>query len=227
MTETAAPTTTPEVSFYFDAGCPWTWNTSRWLVAVADEQGFPITWRTFSLALANEGREIPERFRAMQASGQAALRIVEALRAGARGPGADAGPAGPAGRADPDEAIGRFYLELGRRWHHDEEPRSLDVVLAALAAAGLEAYAGAAEDTSWDGALRASLDEALALAGPDVGSPVLRLDDKAMFGPIISPPPVGVDARALWDAVRLLIPAEGVYEIKRGRSGGVRAGARP
>jgi hypothetical protein len=56
---------------------------------------------------------------------------------------------------------------------------------------------------------------------------VLRLDDKAMFGPIISPPPTGVDAQTLWDAVALLVPAEGVYEIKRGRKAGVAAGTRP
>ena len=71
----------PAVSFYFDVVCPWTWNTSRWLVEVAETRGFPITWRTFSLAIANEGQEIPEQYRAPTATGRGALRVIESLRA--------------------------------------------------------------------------------------------------------------------------------------------------
>jgi len=55
---TAAPTRTG-ATFYFDPGCPWTWMTSRWLVAAAQERALDIRWRTFSLALLNEDRPLP------------------------------------------------------------------------------------------------------------------------------------------------------------------------
>jgi 2-hydroxychromene-2-carboxylate isomerase len=200
----------PTVAFYFDPVCPWTWNTSRWLVEVAEAKGFTVAWRTFSLAMANEGAEVPEQYRAAHAASRGVLRIIEALR------------------ADGDnDGIGRLYLEIGRRWHHDGAGFGEDVVGAAISAAGLDGHAKDAEDESWDGALRASLAEALDLAGPGVGSPILRLDDRAMFGPIISPPPTGAPALALWDAVTVLVSAAGVYEMKRGRRSGVEAGARP
>jgi 2-hydroxychromene-2-carboxylate isomerase len=204
------PETTPAVSFHFDPVCPWTWNTSRWLVEVAGQRALPVTWRTFSLAIVNEGKEVPEQYRAPMAASRGALRVIEALRADGR-----------------NDDIGAFYTELGRRWHHDHEPVADETVVAALGAVGLDAYTKALDDDSWDDILRASLNEALDLAGPDIGSPVLRLDDRAMFGPIVSPPPQGEAAGALWDAVRAMIAADGVYEIKRGRSGGPVPGPRP
>jgi hypothetical protein len=200
----------PAVSFYFDSVCPWTWNTSRWLVEVAGARGLPITWRTFSLAIANAGREIPEQYRVPVAAGRGALRVIEALRADGR-----------------NEDIGRLYLELGRRFHHDGQTPSSAVVDDALAAADLKDYSGAIDDENWDEALRTSFDEAVGLAGPDIGSPVLRLGDKAMFGPIVSPPPTGAAALALWDAVQALVSADGVYELKRGRTGEPAFNARP
>jgi hypothetical protein len=200
----------PDVSFYFDPSCPWTWNTSRWLVDVARDRGFPVRWRTFSLAVHNEGRDIGERARATLEAAKAALRVVEALR-----------------RDDRNDDIARFYLDLGRRWHHDHDDRTVDTVRSVLEDVRLSALGPAIDDDALDASLRASIAEALELAGPDVGSPILRIGDHAMFGPIVSPPPVGVDGTKLWDAMALLIPAAGVYEIKRGRSGPVKAGLRP
>jgi 2-hydroxychromene-2-carboxylate isomerase len=198
------------VSFYFDVICPWTWNTSRWLAEVAETRGFPVSWRTFSLAIVNEGREIPERYRRMQSASLGALRVIEALRAD-----------------DRNADVGRLYTELGRRWHHDQAEFSSKVVDEALGTTGLEGYTGAVDDETWDEALRTSLAEALDLAGPDVGSPVLRIDDRAMFGPIVSPPPTGADALALWDAAGVIIGADGVFELKRGRREGPVPGPRP
>ena len=40
-TATAAPTA---VDFWFDPSCPFTWQTSRWLRAVADARGLPVDW---------------------------------------------------------------------------------------------------------------------------------------------------------------------------------------
>lgn len=200
-----------EVSFYFDAMCPWTWMSSRWLVDVAGQRDLAITWRTFSLPLLNEGQPIPPELLAAVpdlperlALGTGVLRMAEALR--------------DAGRNDD---IGAFYTECGQRFHVEAQPPERSVLEAAAAAAGVEDQLAAVEDEAWDAHLRASLDEAVALAGPDVGSPVLSLEGnrRGGFGPIVSPPPVGEDAGRLWDAVVTLHSLPSFYEVKRGRSG--------
>ena len=56
--------------------------------------------------------------------------------------------------------------------------------------AGLPAdLADALDDTSWDDEIRAETDEALALTGKDVGTPIIQFeppDGVAFFGPVIS-----------------------------------------
>lgn len=200
-----------DVSFYFDSMCPWTWMTSRWLVDVAGQRGLDITWRTFSLPMLNEGQEIPPALleavpdiRQRLALDPGILRMVESLRA--------------AGRNDD---IGRFYTECGNRFHVAAAPPERAVLEEAAKAAGVEDHLPAADDDRWDKAVRASLDEALAKAGPDVGSPVIVLDgnERGAFGPIVSPPPQGDDAARLWDAVVVLHSVPDFFEIKRGRGG--------
>ena len=34
-----------EATYYFDPACPFTWRTSRWLVAVAPERDVTVRWR--------------------------------------------------------------------------------------------------------------------------------------------------------------------------------------
>lgn len=199
-----------EVSFYFDAMCPWTWMTSRWLVDVAGQRDVDITWRSFSLPLLNEGKPLPAALlEAMPdlpdrlALGTGILRINESLR--------------QAGRNDD---IGRFYRECGQRFHVEGSPPDGAVLEGAAMAAGVDDQLAAAQDPSWDAALRSSLEEAVAKAGPDVGSPVLVLDgaERGAFGPIVSPPPSGKEAGRLWDAVVALHSLPTFFELKRGRS---------
>ena len=62
--------------------------------------------------------------------------------------------------------------------------------------------ADALDDTSWDELIRAETDEALALTGRDVGTPILHFqppDGRAFFGPVISRLPSPGDAGALWE----------------------------
>lgn len=196
--------------FSFDPSCPWTWRTSRWLVDVADQLGLDVEWRPLSLALLDEaaGADIPEPYRSAHALGRRALRVVAALAAG---PDADAG------------AVPRFYAELGRRLH-DEGAATDDATLrAAASAAGVAAVLPAADDTSWDAAVRASHDAAMAsVAHGDVGSPVLQPEagGPGVFGPILSPAPTGAAAVRVWEAVRTLAAEPGFSELKRGRTSG-------
>ena len=74
-----------------------------------------------------------------------------------------------------------------------------------LESVGLPAtLADALDDTSLDDEIRAETEEALALTGRDVGTPILHFQPPggtAFFGPVISRLPSEDDAGALWDHV--------------------------
>ena len=53
MSETTA--SIGNVTFWFDPSCPYTWRTSRWLLAVTGARDLTIDWRLMSLAILNEG----------------------------------------------------------------------------------------------------------------------------------------------------------------------------
>ena len=67
-----------------------------------------------------------------------------------------------------------------------------------------------------------STKEALQLAGPDVGSPVLAHGTPRVgfFGPIVNPGPRGEQAARLLDLVLQATDIEGFFELKRGRTRG-------
>ncbi len=49
------------VTIWLDPVCPFSWNTARWLKAVADKTGVVVDWRLMSLSVLNEGREMPPK----------------------------------------------------------------------------------------------------------------------------------------------------------------------
>jgi hypothetical protein len=124
-----------------------------------------------------------------------------------------------------------LYVEYGRRIHHDGE-RLWDPA-EALHAVGLgDTHAAAADDASWDDAIRVRMDQGLALVGADVGTPIIavRTDDGrevALFGPVISRVPATKDALALWDSMTFLAGLDDFWELKRTRTVRPDPGARP
>ncbi|HET7741919.1 MAG TPA: hypothetical protein VFL67_14835, partial [Mycobacterium sp.] len=78
--------------------------------------------------------------------------------------------------------------------------------------------ADALDDTGLDDEIRAETEEALALTGRDVGTPILHFQPPAgtaFFGPVISRLPDEADAGVLWDHVVGLAAFPGFAEIKR------------
>ena len=76
----------------------------------------------------------------------------------------------------------------------------------------------ALEDDSWDVTVQAETDEALALTGKDVGTPILHFrppEGVAFFGPVISRLPSESEAVQLWDHVVGLATFPGFAELKR------------
>lgn len=196
------------VRFYFDPLCPWCWITSRWLRdVVAPERDLTIDWRPISLYVRNEDNpDLPEEYREPARWTMRWLRVVEALRAD--------------GKADEIDAL---YTELGTRIHRDES-HDFDVA-EALAAAGVDAsYAAAFDDDTLDEAVRASTAEAEAVAGDDVGTPIIAYEIdgvwKGYFGPVIPAVVEGEAGLRLWDGLSMLIQTDGFYELKRTRDVG-------
>lgn len=202
------------VQFFADPCCPWTWNTSRWLVEATDLAGVSVVWRTLSLAELNKDREVSEHFRPKLTCSRRMARVLEALRS--------------EGRNDDIEAM---FTAYGARVHHDDHDPGDDLITACAdeCRVDLAFTTEAINDEGWDGAIAQSVSEAMELAGPDVGSPIIAIPSlgRGFFGPIVSPPPTGDDALALWNVLTAAIELPTFFELKRGRRDAVAFGPRP
>ncbi|WP_370327069.1 DsbA family protein [Euzebya sp.] len=205
-----------QVRFYFDPLCPWCWITSFWLDEVAPHRDLEVDWRSISLLVRNEGRDVDpeyaERYLPAMQRSFGLLRIVEALRAD--------------GHAD---RIRDVYVAFGRHFHQPDAESGeagLDFDIAeALRSAGVDdGYAKAYDDTAYDAAVRASTREAEEVAGDDVGTPIVAVqvgdEWKGYFGPVIPSVIRGDEALRLWDGLAALVQTEGFYELKRTRTVG-------
>ncbi|MHB8718028.1 MAG: mycothiol-dependent nitroreductase Rv2466c family protein [Candidatus Dormibacteria bacterium] len=197
------------VAIYCDPACPWCWVTSRWLVEVAGQRDVTIEWEPFSLWRKNRAILPPEQLEAVFLTHRW-LRVFEAVR-----------------EAAGNEAVGRLYELVGTARHHDGVS-DVDMA-AALQAIGLgRALAAAADDGRWDRVIARKMDAVLAMSGDEVGTPLITFDGGcALFGPIVSPMPVGEAAVRFFDAVHTLATQPGFWELKRSRKDGPEMGPRP
>lgn len=194
---------TTEVDFWFDPICPWAWMTSRWMVEVAAQRDVTLRWHIMSLSVLNEGRELPENYREMMDRAWGPARVVNAVR-----------------ERHGDAVLGDLYTALGTRIHLGQEEYP-EAIAGALAEVGLEAdLAEIATSDELDASLRASHAEGISMVGEDVGTPVVAINGRGYFGPVITPAPKGEEALRLFDGLVLLTSVEGFYELKRTRTSG-------
>jgi 2-hydroxychromene-2-carboxylate isomerase len=189
------------VDFWFDPICPWAWLSSRWLLEAATVRDLDPHWHVMSLAVLNEGRDLPEDYqRAMEAAwGPVRVCIAAAQQHG-------------------DDVLLPLYTALGTRFHLEQEPRERSTVEAALAEVGLPTdLADAMTSTAYDDAVRASHHDGMDRVGMDVGTPVISVRGVSFFGPVVTPAPQGEDAGRLWDGVLLVAGTDGFFELKRSR----------
>ena len=71
--------------------------------------------------------------------------------------------------------------------------------------------------TDYDEALRASHTIGIELVGLEVGTPIIKVNGAAFFGPVVTPMPHGEAAAKLWDGVLLVSGTDGFFELKRTR----------
>ena len=186
------------IDFFFDPGCPWCWITSRWITEVQPHRDLDVHWRTFSLFEKNRDT-MPAEYLDRVRAGHGALRVAEAVRA-----------------SDGESAVADFYTEYAARIHHDKvRANDIDIADVLQAVALPPGAAESANDDTWDTIIKQSMDEALVLAGNDVGVPLISFDGAvAYFGPVMTPAPQGDDALKLWDALATLTTIGGFYELK-------------
>ena len=201
-----------DLNFYFDPVCPFAWLTSTWVRQVAARRDYVVDWRFISLRLLNAhidyATHFPPDYEAGHTAGLRLLRVAARVRA-------------EHGR----EAVGPLYEAFGRHiFEVDQQPDpavggSRDHAASILAEVGLPtSLASAVDDESIDAKIQAETDEALALTGKDVGTPILHFrppEGVAFFGPVISRRPDEEDAVELWDHVIALAGFPGFAELKR------------
>ncbi|MDN6168985.1 MAG: hypothetical protein L0J08_06615 [Micrococcaceae bacterium] len=208
------------INFYFDPVCPFAWMTSKWVRQVQAQRDYTVDWRFISLRLINAevdyDAHFPPEYEAGHTAGLRLLRVAARARA-EHGRASVAGLYAALGAhifdAAPDPADQRG--EGGVR----ERRGTRGFVEPILDEAGLpRALAQALDDESWDRGIRQETDEALALTGKDVGTPIIHFEPPAgvaFFGPVISRLPDEDSAAKLWDHVVGLARFPGFAELKR------------
>jgi len=168
--------------------------TSRWMLEVEKVRDVRTVFHVMSLAVLNEGRDLPEDYRKHMDEAWGPARVAVAV-------GQKFGPG----------ALRDFYTLLGTRFHPGQEPRTRETVAAALA--DLERNAAEAMPGGGRLTITAAGDETcVTLRVHDEGRGISGENLPLLFTPFFTTKPVG-------DGTGLSLPQ--AYATVKGHSGDI------
>jgi hypothetical protein len=191
------------IDLYLDPTCPFSWVTSRWLLAAADATRTPVTLRQMSLAVLNDGEDLDEKHRRMMDLSRRLGRVFAAVTA-------EHGP----------DAFARLYESVGTRIHVRRDKMTARAMREALAESGLEeSLSDALDDDGFDEAVREAHQCSQDILGDSAGSPIIAVDGRAFFGPVLTRVPGKEDGVRLLDAVLTAARIPEFAELQRPHEG--------
>ncbi len=174
-----------DVDLYLDPICPFSWVASRWLLDAARITHTPVTLRQMSLAVLNEGKDIDAKQQRMMDRSRRLGRLFAAV----------------ATKHGPD-AFARLYDSIGTRIHVRREAITASEIHEVLAESGLEeSLSEALDDSRFDEEARCAHQASQDVLGGPAGSPIIAVDGRAFFGPVLTGIPSNADGVRLLEAV--------------------------
>jgi hypothetical protein len=194
------------VEMWFDPMCPWAWITSRWLINVQSMRDIDVTWNVMSLAILNQGKDVPPAYAEAMSNAWKPVRVITAAK-----------------RDHGGEVVLPLYTAMGNRIHRAGRKDYDTIIIESCEEAGVPlSLAAMGVSSQVDDLLLISHNRGIGLVGDQVGTPIISVpgaagDPIAFFGPIMTPAPTGEAAGQLWDGTLLVASIPGFYELKRSR----------
>jgi hypothetical protein len=172
------------IDLYVDPVCPFAWVTSRWLLDAATATGRSVTLRQMNLAVLNDGHDAAPAQRAKLEWSRRMGRVLAAAT--------DEGGSG---------AFSDLYEALGAVVHNGGgDIAESSVKEALMATSSGPALVDALDDSAWDDAVRAAHQRSQDALGGGGGSPIIAVDGRGFFGPVLTGLPARDAGVALLDA---------------------------